>query len=89
METVKWGHPCYLHAGHNIVILGALRGDFPISFFDAALLRDSERVLEQQGPNTRHADTMRCTHNLQVATRGARVTKLRIRNLAVKGAQER
>lgn len=27
-ETVKWGHPCYKHAGRNIAIIGALRGDF-------------------------------------------------------------
>jgi uncharacterized protein YdeI (YjbR/CyaY-like superfamily) len=34
---VTWGHPCYVHAGRNIAILGAFRGDFRISFFDAAL----------------------------------------------------
>ncbi|MCU0863961.1 MAG: YdeI/OmpD-associated family protein [Planctomycetes bacterium] len=69
VETVKWGQPCYMHAGRNIVILGALRGDFRISFFDAALLRDPEQVLEKQGPNTRHADAIRFTDNLQVAAR--------------------
>lgn len=69
VETVKWGHPCYMHAGRNIAILGALRDDFRISFFDAALLRDPEQVLEKAGPNTRHADLIRFTDNRQVAAR--------------------
>lgn len=59
VETVKWGHPCYMHAGRNIAIIGALRGDFRISFFNAALLRDPGGVLERQGPNTRHPDMIR------------------------------
>ncbi len=58
-ETVKWGHPCYVHAGRNIAILGALRDDFRLSFFDAALLTDPDGVLERPGPNSRHPDTIR------------------------------
>ena len=45
VETVKWGHPCYMRSGRNIVILGAFRGDFRISFFDAALIQ--YRVIDQ------------------------------------------
>ncbi len=66
-ETVKWAHPCYMYAGRNIVIIGALRNDFRLSFFDAALLRDPHRVLERQGPNTQQADMIRLTSNAQVA----------------------
>jgi uncharacterized protein YdeI (YjbR/CyaY-like superfamily) len=58
-ETVKWGHPCYVHAGRNIAILGAFRSDFRISFFEAALMTDPDGVLEVSGPNTRHADMIR------------------------------
>ena len=65
-ETVKWGHPCYMHAGRNIAIIGAFRGDFRISFFDAALMRDPEGVLEKQGPNTRYADMIRFADNGRV-----------------------
>ncbi len=65
-ETVKWGHPCYMHAGRNIAIIGAFRGDFRISFFDAALMRDPEDVLEKQGPNTRYADAIRFADNGRV-----------------------
>lgn len=66
-ETVKWGHPCYMHAGRNIAVIGAHRGDFRISFFNAALMKDPKGVLEKQGPNTKHADMFRFTDNSQIA----------------------
>ncbi|PWG16497.1 YdeI/OmpD-associated family protein [Salibaculum griseiflavum] len=62
-ERVKWGHPCYLYAGRNIVIIGAFRGDFRLSFFNAALMRDPDGVLERPGPNTQHADMIRFMTN--------------------------
>lgn len=65
-ETVKWGHPCYMHAGRNILIMGAFRGDFRLTFFNAALMKDPDGVLERQGPNTRHPDAIRFTDNAQV-----------------------
>ena len=61
VETAKWGHPCYMHAGRNIAIIGAFRADFRLSFFNAALLQDPDGLLEKQGPNTRHADCLRFT----------------------------
>ncbi|MEM7029512.1 MAG: YdeI/OmpD-associated family protein [Chloroflexota bacterium] len=66
-ETVKWGNPCYIHGNRNIVILGALRNDFRLSFFNAALMKDPRGVLERQGPNTKHPDMIRFTENAQVA----------------------
>jgi len=49
------------------MILGAFRDDFRISFFNAALMKDPEGVLERQGPNTKHPDMIRFTDNPQVA----------------------
>lgn len=66
-ERVKWGHPCYTHAGRNIAIIGAFREDFRLSFFNAALMRDPEGVLERQGPNTAHPDMIRFSSDGQVA----------------------
>lgn len=66
-ETVKWAHPCYKHAGRNIAIIGAFRGDFRLSFFNAALMKDPEAVLERQGPNTQHPDMIRFADNAAVA----------------------
>ena len=67
VEVVKWAHPCYMHEGRNIVIIGALRKDFRLSFFNAALMKDPNSVLEKQGPNTRYPDMIRFTENGQVS----------------------
>lgn len=66
-ETVKWGHPCYMHAGRNIAIIGAFRGDFRLTFFNGALMKDPDAVLEKQGPNARHPGMIRFTDTAQVA----------------------
>jgi uncharacterized protein YdeI (YjbR/CyaY-like superfamily) len=65
-ETVKWGHPCYMHAGRNIVIIGAFRGDFRLSFFNAGSMKDTRGVLERSGPSTRFPDMIRFTDNARV-----------------------
>lgn len=71
VEAVKWGHPCYMHAGRNVAIIGALREDFRLSFFNAALMRDPAGVLERQGPNSRHPDMLRFTSSAQITEREA------------------
>jgi uncharacterized protein YdeI (YjbR/CyaY-like superfamily) len=72
-EAVKWGHPCYMHAGRNVAIIGALRDDLRLSFFHAALLSDPAGRLSRQGPNTQHPDCMRFTRAGQVADDEAQV----------------
>lgn len=69
VETVKWGHPCYMHGGRNIAIIGAFRDNFRLSFFNAALMQDPDNLLEKQGPNTQHPDMIRFTDVAQVAER--------------------
>lgn len=66
-ETAKWGHPCYMHAERNVVLIGAFREDFRLNFMNAALLSDPEGILEKQGPNTSHANMIRFTDNKAVA----------------------
>lgn len=73
-ETVKWGHPCYMHAARNIAIVGAFRGDFRLTFFNAGLLSDPEGILEKQGPNTRHSDMIRFADNAQPAAMAPVIT---------------
>jgi uncharacterized protein YdeI (YjbR/CyaY-like superfamily) len=65
-ETVKWAHPCYMHAGRNIAIFGAFRDDFRLSFMNPGLLVDTEGVLEPQGPNSRTPSMVRFTAVAQV-----------------------
>ncbi len=69
VETVKWGHPVYMHASRNIAILGAFRDTCSISFFHAALLQDPEKILEKAGPNTQRASVIRFTETEQVDAR--------------------
>ena len=57
-EVVKWGHPCYMHAGRNIAILGAFRDDFRLTFVDGALMQDPEGVLVRRGQNSRFKDVL-------------------------------
>ena len=58
-ETAKWGHPCYMHAGRNVVLIGAFRDDFRLTFMEAGLLTDPHEVLERQGENTAHPNMLR------------------------------
>ena len=60
-ETVKWAHPCYLHAGRNIALVLAFRGDFRLSFMNPGLLKDTEGVLEPNGPNSQTPSIIRFT----------------------------
>ena len=71
VETVKWGHPCYRHAGRNIVLIGVLQGDFRLNFFNSALMKDPDGLMEKQGPNTQNPDTIRFTDVSQVPEREA------------------
>jgi uncharacterized protein YdeI (YjbR/CyaY-like superfamily) len=63
-----------MHRARNIVVLGATREDIRISFFNAALMKDPEGILEASGPNTPVPDMIRFTDSSQVATRESMVT---------------
>ena len=65
-ETVKWGRPCYMHAGRNVALFGAFRGDFRLNLMNPGLLSDTEGVLERQGPNTQTPGTIRFTSAARV-----------------------
>jgi uncharacterized protein YdeI (YjbR/CyaY-like superfamily) len=65
-EHVKWGHPCYMHQGRNIALLGAFRDNFRFNFMNASLMKDPEGVLEKQGEMTQNPNMLRFTDNGQV-----------------------
>ncbi len=73
-EAVKWGHPCYVASGRNIAIIGALRDDFRLNFFNAALMKDPAGILEKQGANTQHPDSIRFTDTARVTTLAPTIT---------------
>jgi uncharacterized protein YdeI (YjbR/CyaY-like superfamily) len=66
-EEIKWGKPCYCHAGKNIVILQEMKEFLALMFFKGALLNDQDGVLEEQGPNSRSARRIRFTSVEDVA----------------------
>ena len=68
-ETVKWAHPCYMHNDRNIALVTAFRGDFRLSFMNAGLLKDTEGLLEPQGPGSRTPSMIRFTAVGQVGER--------------------
>ena len=73
IETVKWGHPCYMHANRNIAITGAFRDNFRLTFFNASLMKDPDGVLEKQGPNTQTAGVIRFAATDDVVTHAATI----------------
>ena len=73
VETAKWGHPCYMHAGRNIVIIGAFRENFRLSFFNAALMKDPQGILEKQGAHAQNPSMIRFTADDQVTAQEATI----------------
>ncbi len=64
-EHAKWGHPCYMHAGRNIAVIGALKDSYRLGFFNPSLMTDPEAILVKQGPTTQHAGSVEFTTNDQ------------------------
>ena len=68
-EERKWGAPCYTWDGHNVVMIGAFKSNFVLSFMKGALLKDPLNLLEAPGENTQSGRVIRFTD-------AARVTEL-------------
>lgn len=60
-EEMKWGKPCYTHEGANIAIIQRFKDFLALMFFKGGLLKDTDGVLERQGPNSRHGFRIRFT----------------------------
>ena len=65
-EEAKWGHPCYTFNGANVVILGAFKSDFHMSFFKASLMQDESGLFIKRGENTQVASVLQFTNTDQV-----------------------
>lgn len=60
-EQMKWGTPCYMLEGKNVIMLASLRGCCAVSFLKGAALADTDGALVSPGPNTRFARQLRFT----------------------------
>ncbi len=54
-ETVKWGMPCYVYKGKNVVGIGAFKNYFGLWFHQGALLNDDAKVLINAQPGKTQA----------------------------------
>lgn len=65
-EEIKWGKPCYVGGGGNIVIMQPFKAHLSLMFFKGALLDDPEGILRSQGDATRSAMRIELTSPEQV-----------------------
>ncbi|WP_295713601.1 YdeI family protein [Mucilaginibacter sp.] len=61
-EELKWGVPCYMFQGNNIVLIHTFKEYCAILFFKGALLNDANSILVQQTENVQAARQIRFTN---------------------------
>ncbi|MBW4360259.1 YdeI/OmpD-associated family protein [Flavobacterium taihuense] len=61
-EELKWGCPCYMFQGNNIVLIHEFKEYCAFLFFKGALLNDSNGILIQQTKNVQAARQIRFTN---------------------------
>lgn len=66
-EDRKWGSPCYTYNGQNVVMIGAFKTNFVLSFMKGALLKDEHNLLVAPGENTQSGRVIRFTDAERVA----------------------
>jgi len=60
-EELKWGKPCYMSEGKNIIFLQPFKGYCALGFFNGALLKDDKQILVKPGENTQAGRQIRFT----------------------------
>lgn len=61
-EELKWGSPCYMYEGRNIVLIHVFKEYCAVLFFKGALLNDANGILVQQTENVQSARQIRFTN---------------------------
>lgn len=65
-EELKWGCPCYLDNGKNIVLIHTFKDYCAILFFKGALLKDDHQLLVQQTKNVQATKQLRFKSLIQI-----------------------
>lgn len=65
-EERKWGSPCYTLNGQNVVMIGAFKTNYVLSFMKGALLKDEHHLLVAPGENTQSGRVIRFTDESRV-----------------------
>ena len=66
-EGVKWGWPCFMIDGKNVVLIHGFKDYFALLFFKGTLLPDPLGVLQNIGENTQAGRQMRFTSAEQIS----------------------
>lgn len=72
-EELKWGCPCYTHAGHNVVLIHGFKEYCALLFTKGALLEDPAGILVQQTKNVQAARQIRFTELSEIKAQGKAV----------------
>jgi uncharacterized protein YdeI (YjbR/CyaY-like superfamily) len=76
VETMKWGAPCYMIDGGNVLMLSALRDCATVGFFKGVALPDPAGLLEPPGPNSRYMRVWRVRSSDEVTAGRAALVEL-------------
>ena len=74
-EELKWGVPCYLFQGKNLVLIHGFKEYCAILFFQGALLPDPEGLLVQQTANVQAARQMRFSNMADIEERASSIRR--------------
>ena len=86
VEELKWGCPCYVDAGCNVVLIHDFRDYCAVLFFKGAVLDDVLGLLIQQTANVQAGRQMRFTSLDEVEAKAALVTDYVVRAVAAERA---
>lgn len=85
-EQLKWGQPCYMHGGSNIVLIHGFKEYCALLFFKGALMTDADGLLIQQTANVQSARQMRFTDAKQITQLAATIKSYIYDAIAVEDA---
>jgi uncharacterized protein YdeI (YjbR/CyaY-like superfamily) len=77
-EELKWGNPCYLFEGRNVVLIHGFKEYCALLFFKGALMQDPNGILIQQTENVQASRQIRFTHGGEI-TQLATILKAYVR----------
>lgn len=59
LEDLKWGAPCYMFQGSNLILFHGFKEYCALTFFNGALLQDPNKILIRPGENTQAGRQLR------------------------------
>ena len=65
-ETIKWGSPCYVSNGENVLMIAAFKETCTLSFFKGSVLKDPSGLLTRPGPNSQHGRMIHFRHLAEI-----------------------